>query len=225
MTAVPIDHSYRRGRQPEPEHRRTKQKVRRNSQAAGREQWGHFSKDQGRRLIIALEMHQERQRKHGERTGARRGRDDIGGISHGAIKLAKLLVAIAVKYRGKLEPSIEFMATKLNVPGKTIHAWKAQLKRHGFLDWRRRWVETGKQGVRGPQVEQTSNAYWLSLPAAAWDAAKRILDGGKMQPTDEDRLRQVPAEIRDAIDVLDRASAARAARKADLSPGRRIDGT
>lgn len=225
MTAEPIDHSYRRGRQPEPEHRRTRQKVRRNSQAAGREQWRHFSKEQGRRLIIALEIHQERQRKHGERTGARRGRTDVGGISHGAIKLAKLLVAIAVKYRGKLEPSVEFMAEKLNVPGKTIHAWKAQLKRHGFLDWRRRWVETGKEGVRGPQVEQTSNAYWLTLPAAVWDAACKVLDAGKQQPTEQDRLRHVPAELRDAIEAQDRAMAARAARKADISAGRRIDGT
>lgn len=225
MTAVPIDHSHRRGRQPEPEHRRTRSKVRRNSQAAGREQWQHFGRHQGRRLIIALEIHQERQRRHGERTGARRGKDDIGGISHGAVKLAKLLVAVAVKYRGKLEPSVEFMAEKLNVPAKTIHAWKAQLKRHGFLDWRRRWVETGKQGVRGPQVEQTSNAYWLTIPAAAWDAAVKVLDRGKPQPTDDERVRHVSPELREALERTQRQQEERAARDADRHASRRIDGT
>jgi hypothetical protein len=225
MTAVPIDHSHRRARQPEPAYRRTGSKVRRHSQAAGREKWQHFGKRQGRRLLLALEIHQEKQRRHGERTGARRGRDDVGGISHGAIKLARLLVAIAVKYQGRLEPSVEWMAEKLNVPAKTVHAWKAQLKRHGFLDWRRRWVETGKEGLRGPQVEQTSNAYWLKTPTAAWDAAQKILDQGKPEPSEDDRMRGVPAELRDAIEKQNEAMARRAERQSGIAPGRRIDGT
>jgi hypothetical protein len=36
----------------------------------------------------------------------------------------------------------------------------------GFLDWIRRYVPTGREGF-GPQVEQTSNAYRLSLPKLA----------------------------------------------------------
>jgi len=51
--------------------------------------------------------------------------------------------------------------------GRSIAAVAAALKRlrvHGFVDWLRRYVPTGNAGMRGPQVEQTSNAYRLSLP-------------------------------------------------------------
>ena len=70
MTAVPIDHSHRR-RAPEPVHRRTGSKVRRDSQAAGGESWPHFSWAQGRRLLLALEIHAEKQRRKGERFSER----------------------------------------------------------------------------------------------------------------------------------------------------------
>jgi hypothetical protein len=46
-----------------------------------------------------------------------------------------------------------------------VRALKA-LRTHGFLDWLRRYVPTGNEG-RGVQVQQTSNAYRLSLPARA----------------------------------------------------------
>jgi hypothetical protein len=50
-----------------------------------------------------------------------------------------------------------------------VSALKA-LRQHGFLDWLRRYVPTGNEG-RGPQVQQTSNAYRMFLPPAA----KRLL--------------------------------------------------
>ena len=42
----------------------------------------------------------------------------------------------------------------------------AALRRHGFVDWLRRYIPTGNLGA-GPQVQQTSNAYRLALPPAA----------------------------------------------------------
>lgn len=212
MTAVPIDHSHRR-RSAEPGHRRTFSPVRRNSRPAGGEQWPHMSKRQGARLILALEIHQEKQRRKGERTGcAPRDKTDAGGLSQGAVKLARILVNIAVKRGGKVYPSVAYLAQCCNVPAKTIHAWKAQLKRHGFLDWCRRWVETGRQGVRGPQVEQTSNAYWLKLPKEAAEAVEKVLGPRKAEEDDASRISRMSPEMQATIARLDEAARRRAER-------------
>lgn len=171
MTAVAIEGFGRR----EPSHRRTGDKVRRNSHAVRRSWWKHFTWTRGRRLLLALRIHAEHLRRKGQRTGAapRPGViGDKGGISFGAIRLMEVLVAVAARYEGRLEPSAEWLGDALNVPAKSIHAWKEQLRRHGFLTWQRRYVETGKPGLRGPQVRQTTNAYMLAIPAAAEAAAE-----------------------------------------------------
>ncbi|PJN93081.1 replication protein RepA, partial [Amaricoccus sp. HAR-UPW-R2A-40] len=56
------------------------------------------------------------------------------------------------------------------------------LRTHGFIDWLRRYVPTGREG-RGPQVEQTSNAYRLSLPARARQLLGRL---GQTPPMPDD---------------------------------------
>lgn len=222
MTAVPIDHSHRR-RSPEPLNRRTGSKVRRDSQAAGGESWPHFSWAQGRRLLLALEIHAEKQRRKGERTGcAPRGKGDPGGISFGAVRLARVLVSIAAKGRGRLEPSVAWLAKALNVPAKSIHAWKAQLKRHGFLTWRRRWVESGRQGLRGPQVEQTSNAYVLKLPIEAAAAADKVMAPRSPEVDDDARLAAMDPKLRAQLEALNRAAARRSEAGSQFG---RIDGT
>lgn len=190
MTAVPIDHSHRRGR--EPFHRRTFAPVRRNSQLAGRERWVTLTKGQARRQLLALEMYREKLRQPGQRWGAK------GTISAGAIGFYKLMCNMAVQYRGKLDYPVAWFAYKLNVPEKVIHAWKRQLKEHGFLNWRRRYVETGRDGIRGPQVEQTTNAYWLTCPEAAMKVAQKV-----MAPPPDDVVRHKHSpELQAAIDRL-----------------------
>jgi hypothetical protein len=208
MTAVPIDHSHRR-RRPEPEYRRTLSPVRRYSQAAGGENWRPISWSEGRKILLALRIHAEKQRRKGERTGcAPRNKADAGGISFGAIRLAEVLVGIATKRNGRLEPSVRWLAKALNVPLKTIHAWKAQLKRHGFLDWRRRWVFTGREGARGDQVQQTSNAYWVKAPLEALEAAAKVLAPRKVEEDDEARWASMPEEMQASLRAM-KASAAR----------------
>lgn len=165
MTAVPIEP---RGRRHEPAHRRTYQPVRRNSRPASRENWRPITRAQANRWIFALKVYQAKLRKPGQRWGAE------GTISPGAIGLYELLCNMAVKNGGRIEPSADWLARARNVPVKVIHAWKAQLKAHGFLDWIRRYIETGRDGLRGPQVEQTTNAYSLSAPAAALEAADKL---------------------------------------------------
>lgn len=212
MTAVPIDHSHRR-RRPEPEGRRTYSPVRRNSQPAGGENWRPLSWEEGRRILLALRIHAEKQRRKGERTGTapRDKKGDPGGISFGAIRLAEILVGIATKRKGRCEPSAKWLSEALNVPMKSIHAWKAQLKRHGFLDWRRRWVFSGRPGIRGEQVRQTSNAYWLKAPLEALEAAAKVLAPRKAEEDDEARWAGMPEEIQASL----RRMKAKAAERSD----------
>ncbi len=197
MTAVPIDSRRPRQRLPEPEHRRTGAKVRRFSKPAGGEPRERLTRQQANRRLFALELYQVKTRKKGQRFGA------AGTISDGAIRMYKILLNMAVK-TGKVEPSARWLASACNRPVKVIHKWKAQLQAHGFLDWNRRWVETGRDGVRGPQVEQTSNLYWVKLPKAALELLEKIARKGKPAPEHEPS-----AEIAAALASLDAARESR----------------
>ncbi|MGV8952472.1 MAG: helix-turn-helix domain-containing protein, partial [Cypionkella sp.] len=70
--------------------------------------------------------------------------------------------------------AITYFMAKLKRSRDAIVRALGALRDHGFLDWLRRYVPTGNE--TGPQVQQTSNAYRLSLPARAlrllgWRAA------------------------------------------------------
>lgn len=212
--------TYRfRDRPPEPQHRRTFAPVRRDSQLAGHENWPHFSWKQGRRILLAARIKAERLRQPGQRTGA------DGTISFGALRLLELMVQISARGKGRLEPSVRWLAEALNVPLKSIHAWKAQLKAHGFLNWRRRYVTLDRQGVRGPQVEQTSNAYWLSAPEKDLKRADKVT----MPRAPQESRAEMAERLRRAADqqdeersalgaALDRLGARVEAARADAVP-------
>ena len=75
-----------------------------------------------------------------------------------------------------------------------VEALKA-LRRHGFIDWLRRYIPTGNTG-KGPQVQQTSNAYRLLMPARAL----RLLPGmGQPAPVPDDYSTILEAR-REALD-------------------------
>lgn len=142
--------------------------VRRGSELAINSRWMRFSREEGHRLLFVLKVRAERLRKPGQRTGA------PGTISFGAIRLAEVLVSLCVKGRGRLEPSIAWLARAINVARKSIHAWKRQLQEHGFLRWTRRYVRVQTPGQKGPQLKQASNAYSLMTPAAAAAQAEQL---------------------------------------------------
>lgn len=142
--------------------------VRRGSQLAINSRWMRFSREEGHRLLFVLKVRAERLRKPGQRTGA------PGTISFGAIRLAEVLVSLCVKGRGRLEPSIAWLARAINVARKSIHAWKRQLQEHGFLRWTRRYVRVEMPGQKGPQLKQTSNAYRLMTPTDAAKVAEEL---------------------------------------------------
>ena len=94
----------------------------------------------------------------------RNGRKN-GHIGHIGLEVLRELLRLIDYKTGRLDPAIRTIATRI---GRSVAAVVEALKRlrdHGFLSWLRRYVPTGNAGFRGPQVEQTSNAYRLMLPA------------------------------------------------------------
>jgi hypothetical protein len=148
------------GRQSEKTTRRTHQPVRRLSRARGRCEavfWRSTDKRKVRQIVTAARRYELATRQAGQRNGA------LGPI---AIEILDLFANLVDFRTGRLDPSIDFMRAKLRRSRDAITRALRALHDHGFLDWLRRFVPTGNEG-RGPQVQQTSNAYRMSLSARA----------------------------------------------------------
>ncbi|MBN9314155.1 MAG: replication protein RepA [Devosia sp.] len=90
---------------------------------------------------------------------------------------------------------------KLRRSRDAVHRALKALRQHGFLDWLRRYVPTGNEG-RGVQVQQTSNAYRLSLPERARRLLGRMI-GDCPVPDDFAHAREAQAaEIEQQIAAL-----------------------
>lgn len=144
--------------------RRTYQPVRRNSRAAGREGvfWRPVTRKEVEAIILAAEKLELATKRAGRGKGHRNGA--LGAV---AIEILRLFQNVVDFRTGRLDPSIDYLMDRLQRSRGAIVAALKALRDHGFLDWLRRYVPTGGQGARGPQVQQTSNAYRLSLPQRA----------------------------------------------------------
>lgn len=142
--------------------RRTHEPIRRRSHLKGRE--GTFWRPVSRRdldLVMMGAIKYEQQHKaKGQRNGP------LGQVG---LQVLALLVHKLNRKTGQLDPSIEFLMVALNRSRDAIVRALKALREHGFLDWLRRYVPTGNE--TGPKVQQTSNAYRLSLP----ERARRLL--------------------------------------------------
>ncbi|TNC61191.1 helix-turn-helix domain-containing protein [Rubellimicrobium roseum] len=136
------------------------QPVRRGSRLAGRCEgtfWRATCRQEVGRILLAA--------RRFDLVGRRAGRRN-GPLGHVALEVLELLGHL-VRYRtGRLEPSLDYLMRTLRRSRDAVVRALAALRAHGFLDWLRRYVPTGREG-RGPQLRQTSNAYRLSLPARA----------------------------------------------------------
>lgn len=144
---------------PPPRSERGGSPVRRHSRTAGRCEatfWRRTDRQEMRRVVLAAEKYELATKQHGERNGA------LGGV---ALEVLRYLANLIDYRTGRLDPSIETMMRRLHRSRDAIVRALAALRRHGFLDWLRRYVPTGRD--HGPQVQQTSNAYRLSLPQRA----------------------------------------------------------
>lgn len=95
----------------------------------------------------------------------------------GEIGLAVLevLYEIVDYSTGRLEPAIATVAERVGHSYAAVHAALRRLRSAGFLHWIRRSRPTKNQGEAGPQVEQITNAYALTLPKPLEDLVRHLL--------------------------------------------------
>lgn len=123
---------------------------------------------------LAAEIYNEAGlRQKGERSGP------LGSI---ALNVLRLFVNLINFRTGRLEPSITTIMDRLGRSRDTIVRALKNLRAHGFINWLRRYEPTGNEG-RGPEVQQASNAYRLSLPEKARQFLGRF---GKAPPPPAD---------------------------------------
>ena len=136
--------------------------VRRHSHIRGRSEgriWRPTTRKDVQAILKAAEIYNEAglREKKGERSGP------LGSV---ALDVLRYFVNLIDFRTGRLEPSITTIMDRLGRSRDTIVRALKNLRAHGFIDWLRRYEPTGNEG-RGPQVQQTSNAYRLSLPEKA----------------------------------------------------------
>lgn len=153
---------------------RTGEPVRRHSILKGREGllWQRTSRSQMRQIVLAARKFDIAERQPGERNGP---------LGHVALEVLDYLTNLIDWRTGRLDPAITHLMDKLKRSRDAIVRALDALRRHGFLDWQRRYEPTGNEG-RGPQVRQTSNAYRLHLP----ERARRLLGRLLQQPPQPD---------------------------------------
>ncbi|GHE76815.1 hypothetical protein GCM10019059_40040 [Camelimonas fluminis] len=175
--------------------------VRRHSHIRGRSEgriWRPTTRKDVQAILKAAEIYNEAGlHEKGERSGP------LGSV---ALDVLRLFVNLIDFRTGRLEPSITTIMDRLGRSRDTIVRALKNLRAHGFIDWLRRYEPTGNEG-RGPQVQQTSNAYRLSLPEKARQFLGRF---GKAPPPpadhgqDQRAWSEVIAAYREALPLDER---------------------
>ena len=159
-----------------PRGRKDRQPVRGGSHRRGRCEgtyWRRTNRQETRRVLLGAKVFDREQKPFGRPNGP---------IGHVGLQVLELFVNLIDHATGRLEPSVAFICKKIGrCRSAVIRALKA-LRAHGFIDWLRRYEETGCEGA-GPQVRQVTNAYRLLLPA--W-AAQRLGVKGTKPPLPDD---------------------------------------
>jgi len=147
----------------EPLHRRTFMPVRRHSVPVGRHLAGEaLTWDEvGRRAAALSQIARSMPRDPGRRRGC------AGTLSVWAEPVYRVLASYAARNAGQVFPSYATLADKAGCSIRTVARCLRQLRDFGWLEWIRRFEVTGEKGVRGPQVQQISNFYRVTVPKAA----------------------------------------------------------
>ncbi len=160
--------------------------VRRHSRQKGRCEgmfWRPFKPRDVARYLTAAERFERAGKKPGDRCGP------LGTV---AIEVLRELLRLVDYKTGRLDPALTTLMARTKRSRDAVVRALAALRRHGFVDWLRRYIPTGNIGA-GPQVQQTSNAYRLALPPAA----ERLLGkAGEEAPVPEDHAHAI--EVRRA---------------------------
>ena len=168
--------------------------VRRRSHFKGSSEgriWRPTTRQEVQKVLLAAKRYELAERQKGERTGP------LGSV---AIEVLEFFVNLVDFRTGRLEPSLDTIMGKVRRSRDAVVRALKALRAHGFLDWLRRYEPTGREGS-GPQVQQASNAYRLSLPEKALRFLGRF---AKAPPPPDDHV-QAQAE-RKAVMEAHRAS-------------------
>ncbi len=131
----------------------------------------------------AVEMHERENKQPGKRNGP------IGAIG---LEVYRELMRMVCWKTGRLEPSIDTICRRTARSRDAVTKAMARLKTEGFLNWIRRFEPVENPDPFGPQVKQTTNAYWFDLPAKAADLVRRIM----RKPTEKQRDAANTADVR-----------------------------
>lgn len=178
---------------------RTGEPVRRSSKLKGREGifWRPTTRQDVRQIVLAARKFELSGRLSGQRNGP------LGFV---AIEILELFANLVSFRTGRLDPSIETLMSRLKRSRDAIVRALQALRRHGFLDWLRRYEPTRNEG-RGPQVKQASNAYRLFLPAKVRGLLGRYFSPAPVSDDHSHRQQLAAAEIeahRASLSELDR---------------------
>lgn len=164
--------------------------VRRHSYFKGHTEgriWRPTNRQEVREIVLAARRFELAEKQKGQRNGP------LGSV---AIEVLELFANLVDFRTGRLEPSLDWIMGKLRRSRAAVVTALKALRTHGFLDWLRRYEPTGNEG-RGPQVQQASNAYRLSLP----ERARRLLGRYFKAPPPPDDAQQAAAERAAAIEA------------------------
>lgn len=162
--------------------------IRRYSHFKGRSEagiWRPTNRQEVQKILLAAKRYELAERQKGERTGP------LGSV---AIEVLEYFVNLVDFRTGRLEPSLDTIMAKVRRSRDAVVRALKALRAHGFLDWLRRYEPTGREGS-GPQVQQASNAYRLSLPEKALRLLGRF---GKTPPPPDDH---VAAQVSRAVEL------------------------
>lgn len=123
------------------------------------------------RIMFAAQQEERAGRKENRLARNRKRNGPLGPV---AIEVLRYLLSIANIRTGQLDPALATIAREVGHSVEGVRQALVRLRNAGFVQWIRRYVETGHRGRRGPQLEQASNAYRITVPAkvaATWTDA------------------------------------------------------
>lgn len=135
-------------------------KVRRDSWLLGsfeRDFYAYIPSKRSWRILLAAREFNRRSKRQGHKHGL------LGSCG---LDVLELLLNVQRRQRGRLEPSIDWIAEKTGWARSTVIRALAALKRWGFLQWRRRYEVCGRPGEPGPTRQQVTSAYAVQMPEA-----------------------------------------------------------
>ncbi|MBN8649512.1 MAG: hypothetical protein J0L55_16285 [Caulobacterales bacterium] len=98
--------------------------------------WQPFAREQGKQIFQSAKEYERRTKTKGKSSGA---------LGHTGLEVLKALIEIIDWKTGRLEPSLAYIARRINRCTKTIVSALQRLRKHGFLDWKRRYEATGEK--------------------------------------------------------------------------------